>query len=138
MTINRQPLTLEEGIAHFEMTKDDIARVEDIVLAAGAESAYLVPSDSHVGFLSATGEAVAYLMRSYIIVTPRADVQPEGDRPTSVNIEPGGVDVFLSNWTAPRDSRGHHSGNRTEERLGNVCPIHFEVMSLTGTCGSCE
>lgn len=99
MTTTTTTLTIEQGIVRHDRSREDIAMIEDLLLAAGADFAKTIPTDRYVGFWNADGHAVAYLYRSFITITNRAIEQPaEYDRLSSEHIEVGGRDIFLSNW----------------------------------------
>lgn len=137
----RTPMTIEQGIATYTLTQSDIARVKTLLADAGAVTAYSIPSERHIGFLNAAGQAVAYLGATYLNITPRAAKMPQGDRVTVTTADGGlGAEILLTGSTeiVRRNDGGREQVGAQPQTLGTICEIHWIARSITGSCFGCD
>lgn len=109
LTPTRTTMTVAEGIAHYAShTPIDRGIVRATVEAAGAVSAYTVPSGSYVAYVNAANEVVTYVHHGYLTVTEQAARMPKQDPSTgrhsvstAASYMPNAWDLYLSGWEGP-------------------------------------
>jgi hypothetical protein len=134
ITEDRTILAVEDALEHYgQHTEGDRDRLLDAALRSGAVFGYTIKSDAYVGYLNSEGQCVLYAAVTYFAVPERAGWVPEDHIGVMErDLERGAYRVPLSGWG---EGSGREKGRPA--RYGDTCPVHFEVMSLTGECERC-
>lgn len=122
----------DKAIRHFRPTKKDEETIRTLLKEIRANKFYEINEGSYVGVENDKGKVVAYIKKGLVRVRPSANFVPENSFPAPENIEPGGWDVRLSNYSEKSAGEKDGTKQQTYEFTCSRCFLVRNINQLSG------